>query len=89
MAKTSTGGIISRVCDIYLKNSFYYLCSFSRDFAIAIHNEERREYHEAQLRKQQHQPQHSQGYHYEQASRKSKKKHRNRSDHDDDGCILS
>ena len=69
------------------------MCLFSHDLAVAIHNEERRQYHDAQLQQQQRrQPQQPQCYPQEgQSSRKSKKKHRNRS-YDDDGdfgCILS
>jgi hypothetical protein len=59
---------------------------FSRDLAIAIHNDERRQLHEAQLRQRQ-----TQGYYDERSSRKSKKKsHKSYRDDDyDSGCILS
>jgi len=69
------------------KLSFYFHL-FSRDLAVAIHNDERRQLHEAQLRQQQQQ---AQGYYYEQGSKKSKKKSRKppRDDDYDSGCILS
>lgn len=66
----------------------FYFHLFSRDLAVAIHNDERRQLHEAQLRQQQQQ---AQGYYYEQGSKKSKKKSRKspRDDDHDSGCILS
>ncbi|CAF1335830.1 unnamed protein product [Rotaria sp. Silwood1] len=70
--------------------------SRDRDLAIAIHNEERRQYHEVQTRQQQQQqrqPQerYSQEYYDERRSEKTKKKHR-RPSHDKEhssSCILS
>ncbi len=61
--------------------------SRDRDLAVAIHNEEQRQYHQVQ----QQQPRYSQGYYPEQSSRKSQKKHKRPSREDDDHstCILS
>jgi len=93
MAKTCTGRFITRVSFIFRrKKNFIFLIfsKFSRDLAIAIHNDERRQYHQAQLQQQQ-QQRYSQGYYYEKAPKQSKKKH-NRSSYDDEhdsGCILS
>jgi hypothetical protein len=74
---------------IYIRNSFFYFYLFSRDLAVAIHNEERRQYH--QVQQQQQPPRYSQGYYPEQSSRKSQKKHKRPSYEDDDhsSCILS
>jgi hypothetical protein len=87
MAKTNTCRFITRVRFISFGEKIKFNFDlFSRDLAIAIHNDERRQVHEAQLRQRQ-----AQGYYNEQSSRKSKKKsHKSYRDDDyDSGCILS
>ncbi len=88
MAKTSPStGFITRVSFISSEKKTYFAL-FSRDLAIAIHNEERLQYRQAQLQQEQ---RYARGNSHEKASKKSGKKNR-RSHHDDEydsGCILS